>query len=79
MWYIVQVMQFLEIDLPKFHLTELGYKSVIQLTNNMHNLYKCQKDYGPVFHKLIWKTNLYPFFCLLVYQYRPCMINYSGV
>ena len=46
-------MQFLQIDLPKFRFTELGLKSAIQLNNNMHNVYKCQKDYVPVFHKLI--------------------------
>ena len=50
----MQVMQFLQIDLPKFRFDKLGSKSAIQLNNNMHNFYKCQKDYNPVFHKLIW-------------------------
>ena len=50
---IVKVMQFLQIDLPNFRFTELGSKSAIQLNNNMHNFYKCQKEYVPVFHKLI--------------------------
>ena len=52
-WDIVQVMQFLQIDLPKFRFTELGSKSAIQLCNKMHNFYQCQKAYVPVFHKLI--------------------------
>ena len=43
-------MQFLQIDLPKFHFTELGSKSAIQFNNKMHNVYKGQKDYVPVFH-----------------------------
>ena len=47
---MVQVMQFLQIDLSKFRFTELGSKSVIQLSNNLHNVYKCQKDYDPVFY-----------------------------
>ena len=66
MWDIVQVVQFLQIDLLKFRFTELGLKSAVKLNNNMHNFYKCQKDYVPVFHKLIWYTILYPFFCPLV-------------
>ena len=33
---IVQVMQFLQIDLPKFRFTELGSKLAIELNNNMH-------------------------------------------
>ena len=49
-WDIVEVKQFLQIDLPKFRFTELGAKLPIQLNNNMHNFYK---DYVPVFHKLI--------------------------
>ena len=40
--------------LPKFRFTELGSKSAIQLNNKMHNVYKGQKDYVPVFRKLIW-------------------------
>ena len=47
-------MQFLQIDLTKFRFIELGSKSAMQLNYNMHNFYKCQKDYVPVFHKLIW-------------------------
>ena len=47
-------MQFFQIDLPKFRFTDIGIKSAIQLDNNMHNFGKCQKDYVPVFHKLIW-------------------------
>ena len=38
-------MQILQIDLPKFRFTEHGSKSAIQLNNNMHNFYECQKDY----------------------------------
>ena len=47
-------MQFLQIDLPKFRYAEFGSKSAIQLNNNMHDFYKCQKDFVPVLHKLIW-------------------------
>ena len=46
-------MQFLQIDLPKFRFTELVEKSAIQFNNNIHNFYKWQKDYVPVFQKLI--------------------------
>ena len=53
-WDIVQVMQFLQIDLPKFRFAELGSKSAIQINNNMHNVYMCPKDYVSEFHKLIW-------------------------
>ena len=53
-WDIVQIMQFLHIDLPKFRFTELGSKSAIQLNNNMHNFDKCQKEYVPVFLKRKW-------------------------
>ena len=38
-WDIVQVMQFLQIDLPKFRFAELGSKSAVQLNNNMHDFY----------------------------------------
>ena len=69
-------MQFLQIDLPKFRFTELGSKSVIRLNNNMHNAYKYQKEYVPVFHKLIWLIILYPFFCPLVYK-RKIYVHYA--
>ena len=74
-WDIVQVIQFLEIDLPKFRFSELGSKSAIKLNNNMHNFYKCQKDYVHAFHKPIWWTILYPFFCPIVYYitYYVCV------
>ena len=53
MWDIVQVMQFRQIDLPKFRFIELGSNSAIRLTNNMHNIYKYQKEYVPAFYKII--------------------------
>ena len=52
-WDNVQVMQFLEIDQSKFRFTEFGSKSAFRLNNNMHNFYKCQKDYVHELHKLI--------------------------
>ena len=73
-WDIVQVMQFLPIDVPKLSFTEFGSKSAIKLYNYMHNVYKNQKDYVPVFHKLIWKPILYPFFCPLVYLIKMTTI-----
>ena len=42
------------MDIPKFRFTEPSSKSAIQVHNNMHNFFKYQKDYVPVFHKLIW-------------------------
>ena len=56
-------MHFLQIALPRFRITELGSKSAIQLNNNNHNFYKCQKDYVPVFHKLMM-VNYYVSFLL---------------
>ena len=52
-WDIVQVMQFRQIELPKFRFIELGSNSAILQTNNMHNIYKCQKEYVPAFYKII--------------------------
>ena len=51
MWDIVLVMQFRQIDLPKFRFIELGSNSAILLTKKMHNIYKCQKEYIPAFYK----------------------------
>ena len=53
MWDIVQVMQFRQIDLPTFRFIELGSNSAILVTNNMHNIYKCQKEYVPAFYEII--------------------------
>ena len=64
---IVLVMQFLQIDLPRFCFTELGSKTAILLKNNMHNFYKCQKEYVPAFYKIIWQSIMYPFLCPLEY------------
>ena len=47
----MQVMQLAQIVLSKFRFTELGSKSAIVLKHNMHNVYKCQKEYVPAFLK----------------------------
>ena len=73
-WDIVQVMQFLQIDLPKFRFTELGSKLAIQFNNNMHNFNKCQNDYVPVFHKLINMVNYSVSFPLSVSIYTRMWI-----
>ena len=64
---IARVTQFLQIDLPRFRITELGSKSAILLKNNMHNFHKCQKEYVPAFYKIIWQSIMYPFLCPLIY------------
>ena len=63
----MKIVQFLEIDLPKFRFTELRSKLAILLLNNMHNCHKCQNENISAFHKIIRKTIMYPFFCPLVY------------
>ena len=50
---IVQVIQFLQIDLPKICVTKHGSKPAIHLNNNMPNFYKCQKD-GSCISELMW-------------------------
>ena len=63
---IVQVMPFLQIDLPMFRFTELGSKSAILLKINIHNFYNCQKEYVLAFYNTI----LYRYFIALreIYQ-----------
>ena len=52
---IVQVVQIIQTDEPKFRFAELGSNLANPPQNNKHNVYSLQKEYVTKFHKVINK------------------------